>query len=126
MSRHVCAHVSGWPAWFLTKVLEGCLNDALARYDMPPYRRQQILEAFHDLKAAAEDWRISANGNAETPDAKTLAQSPTDDVLTTEEAADMLNLTPRRVRQLGPTLGRKINGHWRFLRSDLDIHQELT
>lgn len=126
MSRHVCAHVSGWPAWFLTRVLRKHLGDALDRRDMPPTRRQQVLDAFHDLEAAADDWRTSASGNAETRDAETVAPSGSDDVLTTEEAAAMLNLTPRRVRQLGPIIGRKVGGSWQFNRTDLEIHRELT
>lgn len=125
MSRHVCAHISGMPAWFLTWVLRKDQNllKALDRHDLSPYHRQDIEDAFRDLAAAAEHWRTSANGNAETPEPEIVAPSDADELLTTTEAAEVLDLSPRRVRQLGPIIGRKVNGRWQFNRSDLEIHQ---
>lgn len=130
VSRRLAAVVSGWPAWAVTWVLRRHLADDLDQLErlsdgLPGDRRQEILDAFADLEAAAEDWRASANGNAETPDAETVASSPTDELLTTRQAAEMLDLTPRRVRQLAAAgLGVKSDGRWRIRRSDVDAYQE--
>lgn len=89
------------------------------------------LEAVRDAlqRAAAEDRRRrvsgdgNADGSAETWPGPDDPRSPHE--IDTSEAADLLRLTPRRARQLGPILGRRCGGRWLLdRRAVLDYAQQ--
>jgi len=78
-----------------------------------PSLRSELTSALLALEFAADNHReeidASAGGSRETMDAMTNT------FLTTAEAGDTLNLTPRRVRQLatsGVLLARMVAGRW--------------
>jgi excisionase family DNA binding protein len=62
-----------------------------------------------------------------TPEKKAVAPAIGDRLLTLREAAEVLRLNPRTVReyvQRGEIEGRIIGGRWRFRRADLDAFFE--
>jgi hypothetical protein len=85
---------------------------------VPPQARADLLAAIDDLERAGRAWQNRAlhDGNPETARPETGPSSP----LSAEQAAALLDLTPRRVRQLADQLGgRRIRGRWEFDRDNV-------
>lgn len=97
-------------------VLAGvALRDAARRgyFDaVPPRARAELLDVIADIERAGRAWKVRVQtGNPETVPAEIGPSS----ALNSEQAAQLLELTPRRVRQLAETLGgRRARGRWVF------------
>lgn len=126
------AHVSGFAAWYIANVLSGPLAATLKQHDgqIHPARLAEVRETWALIKQMGDDWaaeqpRTAASGNAATQLATTPAPSAHE--ITTDQAADMLGLKPRRVRQLlqlGVLTGRKTGQVWLAERSSVVLHQQ--
>ncbi len=116
------ALVIGYPAVVFTVVLRD-----LARRGyfgrLAPADRAEVLQLIADIERVGVAWQTkrsaaSAPGSPETPLALAVASSPQHEALTVEEAARMLHLTPRRVRQLAAGgLGTKRGHTWQLDRA---------
>lgn len=105
------ALVNGWAAYAFARVLHRhwgvhfeCLPSSLLR---------PCKDALAALDQEATRWR----GSAEARPAEVLTQSELKDGLSSEEAAHLLQVTNRRVRQLaaiGQLPGQKVKGVWQF------------
>ena len=104
------AVLAGYPAAVLGRYLaraaaEGAF-DRLAD-------RDRVLRAISDLERAGAAWRdqptSAVDGTAATVAAATGAPSEPMDI---DQAAAVLHLQPRRVRQIAPALGTKVAGRW--------------
>lgn len=112
------AILTGWPAWVYARLLTADeLTQRLERSGIRGDQAAPVLAAHAAIRRAGDTWhqRVSANGSTETVVAETV--SPSLDELTTDEAADMLKLTPRRVRQLidaDELPARRVGNCWRL------------
>ena len=106
------AVIDGWPAYAIARLIARHGRDEFA--DLPPHLRGPIEDAAEALRRAGAAWAASVRGNAEAAAAEMRASSESqDDELSTEEAATMLDLSERRVRQLiasGAVAARKKHG----------------
>lgn len=120
------AVLSGWPAYAIGRLLTRC-HDEVA--DLPPHLRQPIEDATDALRLAGAAW-VSARGSAEALPAEAPVSSQHEpDALDTQEVADMLRLSARRVRQLatrGRLPGSKRHGRWTFDRGAVIAHRTTT
>ncbi|MBO1767057.1 helix-turn-helix domain-containing protein [Allobranchiibius sp. GilTou38] len=82
-----------------------------------------------DLAAAATA-RAAAGGSDSTPTAAMAPSSVSRPLeITTRQAADLLHVQPRRVRQLlesGELAGQKVGGSWLTARQDVRHYQQGT
>jgi excisionase family DNA binding protein len=111
------APVAGFAAWALTPTLTRELPrllDRLAGAD--PRVRVELVATVDAVRQAGEQWarwRAAADGSAAVPQPEPLAPSPA--WLTTELAADVLGVSPNRVRQLcrsGALAAHRAGGRW--------------
>jgi len=120
------AVIDGWAAYALARMVARHGRDEIA--DLPPHLRAPIEDAAEALQHAGARWAASVRGNAEALAAEMRASSESqDDELSTEEAADVLNMSGRRVRQLAATgalLGRQRAGRWHFDRRAVIAYHE--
>lgn len=112
------AVVRGVAAWVLTRALARSLGEVVE--GLPPASRDEALAAFKAIRRAGEAWQArasSANGTPERVDAELSACSPHDEI-GTDDAAGMLDVSPRWARTLGERhgLGRKVGSRWVFSR----------
>lgn len=116
MSRYVESAVilSGWPAYAINNMLRRHWRDV---EDLPPHLRAPLEDTREAIEHAAQRYaRECRRGNAEAARAETEAPSDKD-TLTSEEVADALGVSDRRVRQLagtGELPGRQVAGKWTF------------
>ncbi len=105
------AIVTGLPAGVLARLATDAWRRG--RFDqLPDDDRRRIAATIAALHAAAEGWRTSVAGNAET-DLDVLPASS--EQLDVTEAAAMLKLTTRQVRNLATDLGGvQVAGRWLF------------
>jgi hypothetical protein len=114
------------PAVILTGETLGVARQALLVAQLSR-RRNGLPESapYTDLLAAIGA-ALSATGQTDTVLPAELSCSATElnpDDLSTEEAATMLNCTPRQARRLAPKLGgRKIGGRWLLDRHAIAEH----
>ncbi|MCC5946912.1 MAG: hypothetical protein JJT89_00525 [Nitriliruptoraceae bacterium] len=103
------AVIEGLPAAILSRLATDAHRQG--RFDrLPEPDRARMLAAVAALHAAAEGWRTSVVGNAETAVVDASASSGHVDIA---EAARMLNLSQRQVRNLAPDLGGvQAAGRW--------------
>lgn len=109
-----CVVVYGYEAVLLAELTREAVSAGWLD-EHPANHRDNLLQLSADLRRAGEAWReaggraTSVAGNSETETHPVEAQSDDMDI---DEAATVLDLTPRRVRQLAPELGRKAGGRW--------------
>ena len=121
--------LEGRPAFLLSAVLSGhlrnrhSLRSLLAEIGVDESDQAVAIEAALSLTEAGEEWRRSRlpqRGNAET---RGNGVSPDSDVMVTvADAASLLRLCERRVRQLataGDIPGERTSRGWRFARRDV-------
>jgi excisionase family DNA binding protein len=124
--------VSGYGAWSLDRVLRSVLGDPAAwatiTGPLSPPQRAAFIRALRTIAEAAEDWlaveATAAGGNAATAVGPVAAGS-THDEIDTAEAARLLGLGERRVRDLAAAgcLGaRRVGAAWRFPRGSVVAH----
>jgi excisionase family DNA binding protein len=81
-----------------------------------------------DYQAWLKRWEAKGTGAMKTPKKKAMkAPAIGERLLTLREAAEVLHLNPRTVREYvsrGEIEGRIIGGRWRFRRADLDAFFE--
>ncbi len=110
------AVVSGFPA-----VLVGVGLRDLARkgfYDgVEPTARAELLALISAIERAGRTWQARADAAAGNPETS-RPEIGADSAMTAEQAAGVLNLSARRVRQLAPVLGgSRAGGRWVFDRT---------
>jgi hypothetical protein len=118
------AVIDGWPAFAIARMLTRSCGDEIA--DLPAHLRAPIEDATNALRHAGERWATSARGSAEAalPEAPVPLEHDEDEV-STREAAHMLELSDRRIRQLaadGRLVGRQIQGRWVLDRGAVIAH----
>lgn len=112
MSGHIhdAALVDGTAAGIITAVLSRHLPAYLPL--MPVAVRRDVDQAVEALRRAAAAHR-AAGGNTATPPPPAGQDSAQQHGLTTEQAAQILGVKPRRARQLAAAgLGRKVGTVW--------------
>lgn len=129
MSAHaplLGAHVRGAATVWILRRIERDVNDAIRYYRLNnrPDVAEQIADAAAQLRAVAAAWKAaeaatSPRGSAELPPLVDPEESETPDagvlLLDTAVVAGLLDVTPRRVRQLiedGSLVGQKKAGRW--------------
>jgi hypothetical protein len=129
------ALIGGRTAWHLGRVLaqprlRGQLEAMVARLAMPPEDRLDVLRACEALLKAGAEWRaISVSGSATRarPDEGRHSECvPSGASISAQEAAAILGLSDRRVRQLAPALGgwEDSGGRWRFSSERIGAERE--
>jgi excisionase family DNA binding protein len=127
----LAAPVAGFPAAFLAALLRTHGPEHLARLQAeidagrvhPAYARE-VRQAWAAIEHAADEWRtwrVSVDGNAEPLPAETPAPSQ---VVSTREAAGMLRISERRVRQLlaeGRLAGEQRGREWQIDRASVAL-----
>lgn len=97
---------------------------AIRRMGLPVPGRVQHLIALCEAELAAYR-ATSVVGNAELPFEPELPESAAEDLVDVAEAAELLGVTPRQVRNLRDQLeGRKVAGRWVFDREVLLIEAD--
>lgn len=95
------AHVAGWPAFALDVILRKTADPYLRA--MSAEQRAQLERTHREIHAAAVHWRSTSVASvispAEAP-AAMIASGLTGDQLTTADAALILGVSSRRIRQL--------------------------
>lgn len=82
---------------------------------------QPIPAGIHHLH---QHLAASAHGNENATGSAELTPEP-DELIDSEQAADILNVTTRRVRQLNADLeGSKMSGRWVFNRATVETYAE--
>lgn len=112
MSGHIrdAALVDGTAAVIIAAVLKRHLPTYLAALPVPV--RRDVDQAYDALQRAAAAHR-AARGNTATPSTPVDEDSDQQQGLTTEQAAPLLGVKPRRARQLAAAgLGRKVGPVW--------------
>lgn len=114
-------YVTERAAWQLAPLLE---HPDVRRYvaARPEPMRSELVDVIEALQVVARSFaarRAAAIGNAEADPAETVRRSThEDDEIGTAEVAAMLDLSERRVRQLGVELGGRLVGRaWLFSRA---------
>lgn len=89
-----------------------------------PGARAELLAVIAEIERAGSAWQAgieAANGNSETSPAEIAPRS----AVSAEQAASLLGVSPRRVRQLAPLIGGvKNGGRWRFERGAVLAERE--
>ncbi|WP_167759163.1 helix-turn-helix domain-containing protein [Blastococcus sp. TF02A-35] len=94
---------------------------------LSPTEREQVAEALRDLQEVAgeyREWRASEVGSSEGVDSAPAA--PLSHEISVREAADMLRVSDRRVRQLcdeGTIGARKPGWSWLVDRASVELHR---
>lgn len=127
MSRYVTgAVVDGVAAHLLDQLLN--LPDVRRRLaDLPPWMRVELDAAARAIGQAAADHRArrgAATGSPELLDPVTATGSTVDDLIGVDQAAALLGVSARRVRQLAPALGVKNGGRWWLARPLVETLRE--
>jgi hypothetical protein len=132
----LAAPVSGFAAFVITKVLEEsmprrlvALQDAVVRGKLHPDLLADVVAqwaAVQEAGAVWSQWRASADGSAEAIVTEMPAGSTEID---TSRAADLMGVTPSRVRQLarnGALPGRKVASTWLLDRTSVELRKECN
>lgn len=113
------AHVAGGPAYVLATILEGA-NVPGRIFGLPPELRAETLRTLDDIRGAASVWD-QGRREGQAPEVDThndeSPSHPPESFLTTAQAADVLGVSERRVRQLadaGTLAGRKLGRQWQL------------
>ena len=120
MTEHPCyvehgAVLSGWPAYAFARTLRRHLPELLDC--LAPHLRQPLEEALEALTLAGAAYAQSRRGTSVPADAAQGADSEAMDVMTTQQAADVLGCIPRYVRRLaaeGRLPGRCEHHRWQL------------
>jgi excisionase family DNA binding protein len=122
------ALVDGWPAHFLSSGRVRRLIE-LELEDLPPVPAELVRETLEACRLAGEAWaeRVRARkSEGQNAEAGGDLQHEPDEMIDAQEAAHMLDITSRRVRQLaavGEIPGRKHGAQWRFSRADVAAYR---
>jgi hypothetical protein len=125
------AHVRGFSAWLFALELEKTLP---ARLDSlsgsaPPELLAQARAAFADLREAGGQWQVwRASLDRSSEVVVSEAVSPSREELTTEQVAQMLEVTSDRVTQLlraGLLDGRRAGRVWLVDVGSVELRREL-
>lgn len=111
------AHVAGFPAHVVDRLLHRHVAPLLA--GMSPGQRREMEQVLREVRAAADHWTdhtSAAGGSAAVVDAAIEASSLQDELSITE-AAEVLGVKERRVRQLAVVweaqgMARKVGQAW--------------
>lgn len=132
----LAAPVSGFAAFVFSRVLEEALprrmvalQDAVARGGLHPDALAELRvqwAAIREAGTAWSQWKSSADGSAED----LVTEMPSDSSeIDTKQAADLMGVTPSRVRQLvrnGALPGRKVSATWRVELTAVQLRQECN
>lgn len=117
------AHISGPAAVVIAKLFDEHMPDRLARLQLlvergrlDPSWLAEVTHAWRSVRAAAAAWERAPAVDAATAYPATAAGRDSEqDEITTETAADLLKVSPNRVRQLlrsGVINGRRVGRTW--------------
>lgn len=125
----LAAPVSGFPAVFLAALLRAHGAEYLRRLEasmrLHPDYVAQVRQVWRAIDQAEEEWLTwcaSADGNTEVP---VTEAGPSSTWITTREAAEMLDVSERRVRQLldeGRVSGVRAGRAWQVDRASVELH----
>lgn len=134
MSEHPCyvesaAVIDGRPAWVIAYLLRRHCRDEID--DLPLETRWETEEALEALTMAGAAYaRARRRGTSVPADAAQGADSEAMDVMSTQQAADVLGCIPRYVRRLaadGRLPGRRSHHRWQLdggaVRAYRDTHE---
>lgn len=113
------AHVAGGSAYVLAAILDGA-NVPGRLGGLPTELRAATLQTLDDIRGAAAIWdqeRKEGRSVDNFPGAGEDPTHPLESFLTTAQAADILGIGDRRVRQLADTgtlAGRKLGRQWQL------------
>lgn len=102
--------------------LDALLNLRRLRIDVRG-RDAELDAVLIALGVAAAAWRTTATGSDQAPQPEA---DPHSEWLSTSEAADLLGVTDRRVRQEitgGRLVARRVAGRWRISREDVEQYR---
>ena len=130
------AHVAGFGAFMISKVLEDALprrlvalQEQVACGNLHPDLLAEVvaqLAAIREAGAIWSQWRASVDGSAED----LLTEMPAgSSEIDTSRAADLMGVTPSRVRQLarnGALAGRKVASTWLLDRTSVELRRECN
>src|SRR5262245_52144284 len=103
------AVVSGFAAHRIARDLRRL--EARGEYDgMHTATRAEIAEAIREVEAAGQAWYAARARKSEITDLPIAA--PSSQEISVTEAAHVLGVSTRRIRQLAPLLGAKVAGRW--------------
>ena len=118
------AFASGWSAFAAARLLaRHAAEIAELRADL----REPLEDFVAALRLAGAAWAATACGSSEAVPAEAPVRSTYEpDELSTAEAGDVLQVSPRRVRQLladGRLAGRRCGGRWRIDRGSVAAYR---
>lgn len=130
------AHVGGMAAVVIAHILDEHLPDRLTKLRLMVERGRLSADALTDtvrayqaIRAAAEAWKDAPAVAAVTaPPVTAAGRDSEQEEITTETAADLLGVTPNRVRQLvraGVINGRHVGRTWRVDLADVKERRGL-
>lgn len=117
------ALICGWAAYAFARILARHWREEVE--DLPPHLRAPLEDALEALDHAARRWEATRRGNAEALPAEAAPSSEHE--LSTREAADVLKVSERRIRQLadaGALVGRKEGPQWRLRKDAVLAYRE--
>jgi excisionase family DNA binding protein len=133
----LAAPVAGWAAYVIGAVLDDALPArlvALARLvergQLHPDRLVEVQQAWAAIRAAGQqwkDWRASLDGSTAGPVTAIPAGLVSQEIDTTA-AADLLGVTPNRIRQLvraGDLTGRRVGRTWLVDRASTELRKAV-
>jgi excisionase family DNA binding protein len=107
----------GWVAYFLgTAAVRSALRDVLDDLPAGP-AREAVLDLLSACRLAGKAWAAEVRASQTETRESAIGVQSNHGELTTTCAADMLGISPRRVRQLaanGELPARRVGARWRF------------
>ncbi len=127
------AVVVGYSAWALNKILRTVLGEPAAWRTivdpLAPRQREALVRALRSIAEAADSWAAvestAASGSAAAATEPVASAFLHDDEIGSSQAAALLGLGERRVRDLAAAgcLGaRRVGGSWRYSRASVLAH----
>jgi hypothetical protein len=126
------APVSGFAAFVIVGVLDKSMPERIRHLErlveagrLHPNRLRELRHAHAAIRAAADVWRECAAADDSTAEQAT-ADRPDSTEIDTTTAAELLGVSPNRVRQLargGLVNGRRIGRTWLVERNSVEIRR---
>jgi hypothetical protein len=112
-------------------ILDRLLDQPAARnllHSLPRWMADELVATRDAIARAADDYLalpVADNGNAAPSGAELVTTSAQDELLNTEQTAELVGLSERRIRQLAAQgLGSKHGGRWLIPRQLAEILKE--
>lgn len=132
------AHISGFSAFVIAAVLDDALATRVVRLQeqvavgrLDPERMVELRQTWAAIRAAGQEWtrwRAALDGNAEDLAAEMPGGSIRESEIDTALAAQVLGVTPRRIRQLvaaGHLPARRAGRTWLVDRCAVELRKGM-